>query len=89
MAVVIWHNPKCTTSCKVLAMIRAEGIEPEIIEYVKTPPSGPEIKAVLTEMGMKPRELLRRNATPYDELGLDDETLSDAALVATMPSIPC
>jgi arsenate reductase (glutaredoxin) len=59
--VTIWHNPKCATSRKVLEMIRAEGIEPRVIRYVKTPPSAPEINAVLKEMGLKRRDLLRRS----------------------------
>jgi arsenate reductase len=88
MAVTIWHNPKCATSRKVLEMIRQKGIEPQIIEYVKTPPSGADIKTALREMGLTPRELLRRKGTPYDELGLDDPKLSDAALIAAMAKHP-
>lgn len=86
-SVVIWHNPKCSTSRKVLETIRAQGIEPRIVDYVNTPPSRAEIKAVLTEMGMSPRELLRRRGTPYDELGLDRVT-SDADLIAAMAEHP-
>src|SRR4051812_29272866 len=88
MTVTIWHNPKCATSRKVLEMIRKTGAEPHIVEYIKTPPSAAEIKAALKEMGLKPRELLRRKGTPYDELGLDDPKLSDAALVAAMAKHP-
>jgi arsenate reductase len=84
MSVTIWHNPKCTTSCKVLARIREAGIEPTIVEYVKTPPTAGEIKAALKAMDMTPRALLRRSGTPYDALGLDDESLSDAKLIAAM-----
>ena len=86
--VTIWHNPKCGTSRKVLEMIRAKGIEPAIVDYVKTPPSVADIKAVLKEIGGKPRDLLRRRGTPYDELGLDDATLGDAALIAAMHQHP-
>src|SRR4051794_13520013 len=86
--VTIWHNPKCGTSRKVLEMIRAEGIEPAIVDYVKTPPSVADIKAVLKEIGGEPRDLLRRRGTPYDELGLDDATLGDPALVAAMHEHP-
>jgi arsenate reductase len=86
--VTIWHNPKCGTSRKVLEMIRAKGIEPTIVDYVKTPPSAADIKAVLKEIGGKPRDLLRRRGTPYDELGLDDATLGDAALIAAMHEHP-
>jgi arsenate reductase (glutaredoxin) len=84
----IWHNPNCGTSRKVLEKIRAEGVEPKIVEYVKAPPSVGEIKAVLKEAGLKPRELLRRRGTPYDELGLDDPKLSDVELVAAMHEHP-
>ena len=82
--VTIWHNPKCGTSRKVLEMIRAKGIEPTVVDYVKSPPSVADIKAALKEMGGKPRDLLRRRGTPYDELGLDDAKLGDAALLAAM-----
>jgi len=88
MTVTIWHNPKCSTSRKVLEMIRAEGVEPAIIDYVNNPPSVAEIKSALKEMGAKPRDLLRRRGTPYDGLGLDDETLGDAALIAAMHAHP-
>jgi arsenate reductase len=86
--VTIWHNPKCGTSRKVLEMIRAKGIEPTIVDYVKSPPSVADIKAALEEMGVKPRDLLRRRGTPYDELGLDDAKVGDAALVAAMHAHP-
>jgi arsenate reductase len=88
MSVVIWHNPKCTTSGRVLEMIRATGIEPRVVEYVKTPPSAAEIKAALKEMGLSPRELLRRRGTPYEELGLDDPGKTDAELIAAMAEHP-
>jgi arsenate reductase len=88
MAVTIWHNPKCATSRKVLEMIRRKGVEPQIIEYLKTPPSSADIKTVLKEAGLTARELLRRKGTPYDELGLDDPKLSDAALIAAMAKHP-
>jgi arsenate reductase len=88
MKVTIWHNPKCATSRRVLDMIRAKGHTAEIIEYVKSPPSTAEIKAVLKETGLKPRELIRRRGTPYGDLGLDDPKLSDAALIAAMHENP-
>jgi arsenate reductase (glutaredoxin) len=88
MSVVIWHNPKCTTSGRVLEMIRAIGVEPRVVEYVKTPPTGAEIKAALKEMGLSPRELLRRRGTPYDQLGLDDQGKTDAELIAAMVAHP-
>jgi arsenate reductase len=88
MSVVIWHNPKCATSRKVLDMIRAGGIEPRIVDYVKMPPSAAEIKTVLRDMGMTARELLRRRGTPYDELKLDDRARTEAELIAAMAKHP-
>jgi arsenate reductase (glutaredoxin) len=88
MSVVIWHNPKCATSRKVLELIRAKGVEPRIVDYVKSPPSAAQIKRALAEMGMKPRELLRRRGTPFDELGLDDPKRTDAELIAAMAAHP-
>ena len=88
MSVVIWHNPKCATSRKVLGLIRASGVEPKVVDYVNAAPSVAAIKATLKVMAMKPRDLLRRRGTPYDELGLGDESLSDAALIAAMHAHP-
>src|SRR6516162_6289952 len=88
MTVTIWHNPKCATSRKVLEMIRDAGVTPDIVDYVKTPPSAAAIKTALKAMGMKPRALLRRKGTPYEELGLDDASLSDMALIAAMHEHP-
>jgi arsenate reductase (glutaredoxin) len=88
VSVVIWHNPRCATSRKVLELIRAKGIEPQIVDYVKSPPSAAQIKSALKEMGMKPRELLRQRGTPFEELGLDDPKRTDAALVAAMAAHP-
>jgi arsenate reductase len=88
MVVTIWHNPKCATSRKVLASIRAKGIEPTVVEYLKEPPSAAEIRAVLKEMGIRPRELLRRRGTLYDELGLDNPKWTDSQLIAEMAKHP-
>jgi arsenate reductase len=87
-AVTIWHNPKCATSRKVLAAIRAKGIEPDIVEYLKTPPSAAEIRAALKDMGIGPRALLRRRGTPYDDLGLDQPKWTDSELIAAMARHP-
>lgn len=84
----IFHNPACGTSRNVLAMIRQSGVEPEIIEYLKTPPTREELVALLIAMDMSPRDLLRRKGTPYAELGLDDEGLSDAQLLDAMMTHP-
>ena len=88
MTVTIWHNPKCATSRKVLGLIRAKGIEPKIVEYLKDPPSTGEIKAALKEMGIGPRALLRRRGTPYDDLGLDKPKWTDPELIAAMVRHP-
>lgn len=88
MTVTIWHNPKCGTSRKVLAAIRARGIEPRIVEYLKEPPSAAEIRAALKEMGIGPRQLLRRRGTPYDDLGLDKPKWTDPELIAAMAKHP-
>ena len=88
MTVTIWRNPKCATSRKVLGLIRAKGIEPKIVEYLKDPPTAAEIRAALKEMGTGPRELLRRRGTPYDDLGLDQPKWTDAELIAAMVKHP-
>jgi arsenate reductase len=88
MSIVIWHNPNCGTSRTVLETIRARGVEPTIVEYVKNPPSAAEIKAALKAMGMRPRDLLRRKGTPYDELKLDDPKRGDDELIAAMTKHP-
>ena len=84
----IYHNPNCGTSRNVLALIRNAGIEPEIIEYLETPPDRDTLLALLTVMQMGPRQLLRRKGTPYDALGLDDPGLSDEALIDAMLAYP-
>lgn len=86
--IAIYHNPKCATSRKVLQMMRDARIEPAVIEYLKTPPTRAELIDLLRRMGMKPRDLLRRRGTPYDELGLDDPAKSDAALIDAMLAHP-
>ncbi|MGE0586124.1 MAG: arsenate reductase (glutaredoxin) [Flavobacteriaceae bacterium] len=88
MSVTIYHNPACGTSRNTLAMIRQSGVEPTIVEYLKTPPSRAELVALIADMRMPVRELLRRKGTPYDDLGLDDETLTDEALIDAMMEHP-
>jgi arsenate reductase len=82
--VVIYHNPACSTSRKVLGMLREAGTEPRIVEYLKTPPSRAELFDLLRHMDMKPRALLRRRGTPYDQLGLADPAKTDDALIDAM-----
>ena len=88
MTVTIWHNPKCSTSRKVLDAIRVRGVAPKIVLYAETPPSEREIKAVLKDAGLSPRDLLRRKGTPYDDLHLANPKLTDAALIAAMHKHP-
>jgi arsenate reductase (glutaredoxin) len=84
----IYHNPNCGTSRKVLGMLRDAGLEPTVIEYLKTPPSRAELVSLLDRMGMTPRQILRRKGTPYDELGLDDPAKSDDALIDAILAHP-
>ena len=86
--VVIYHNPECGTSRNALAMIRNAGIEPHVVEYLKTPPSREMLVQLIERADIAPRQLLREKGTPYAELGLDDETLSDDVIVDAMMAHP-
>ena len=86
--VVIYHNPACGTSRNTLAMIRNSGVEPEIIEYLKTPPSRQKLAALVAAMSVSVRDVLRRKGTPYDELGLDDPKWTDDQLLDLMIEHP-
>lgn len=88
MSITIYHNPACGTSRNTLAMIRQSGEEPEIIEYLKSPPSRETLLALLRAMNMTARDLLRRKGTPYDALGLDDPKWTDEELVEFMGAHP-
>jgi arsenate reductase len=88
MTITIYHNPKCGTSRNTLAMIRQSGEEPEIVEYLKTPPSREKLAELIGQMGISPRDLLRRKGTPYDELDLDDPKWSDDELIDFMIEHP-
>jgi arsenate reductase len=86
--ITIFHNPACGTSRNVLAMIRASGEEPRVVEYLKTPPSGAEIMAMVRAAGLTLRQALREKGTPYAELGLGDPALSDDQLLAAIAEHP-
>ena len=86
--VIIYHNPACGTSRNTLAMIRNAGIEPHVVEYLKTPPSRALLVVLIDRAGMRPRDLLREKGTPYAELGLGDASLSDDALLSAMMAHP-
>ena len=80
-AITIYHNPACGTSRNTLALIRNSGIEPEVIEYLKTPPTKAKLLQLLAAMGITARELLREKGTPYAELGLNDTKWTDDELL--------
>jgi arsenate reductase (glutaredoxin) len=86
--VVIYHNPDCGTSRNTLALIRNTGCEPHIVEYLKSPPSRALLVEMIGKAGMLARALLREKGTPYADLGLDDETLPDDALIDAMMAHP-
>lgn len=86
--ITIYHNADCGTSRNTLAMIRNAGIEPRVIEYLKTPPSRAELTELLRQLGLTPRQLLREKGTPFAELGLDDPALTDDQLIDAMMDHP-
>jgi arsenate reductase len=86
--IIIYHNPECGTSRNTLGMIRNAGIEPHVIEYLKTPPSRALLLQLIERAGLHPRALLREKGTPYAELGLSDMSLSDEALIDAMMAHP-
>ena len=86
--ITIYHNPNCGTSRNVLALIRNSGVEPEIVEYLKTPPGRDKLIALVAQLGIPVRELLRQKGTPYDELQLGNPALSDDALMDAMVAHP-
>lgn len=88
MSLTIYHNPACGTSRNTLAMIRQSGEEPEIIEYLKTPPDRARLLALIQAMGISVRKLLREKGTPYAELGLADPKWSDEQLIDFMLAYP-
>jgi arsenate reductase len=88
MDVIIYHNPNCGTSRNTLAMIRNAGIEPHVVEYLKTPPSRPLLKQLIARMGISVRDLLREKGTPFGELGLGNPDVSDDDLLDAMMQHP-
>lgn len=88
MAVTIYHNPSCGTSRNTLALIRNAGIEPTIIEYLKSPPARQELKDLIRRAGLTVREAIREKGTPYAKLGLDDMSLTDEQLFDAMEAHP-
>lgn len=88
MAIVIYHNPACGTSRNTLAMVRQSGEEPEVIEYLKSPPARIRLVELIAAMGITPRQLLREKGTPYAELGLNDPKWTDDDLIDFMMAHP-
>lgn len=87
-AVTIYHNPDCGTSRNVLGLIRNAGIEPQVIEYLKTPPTRDELAGLIRRAGLSVRDALRRKGTPHDALGLGDPSLTDDRLLDAMVAHP-
>ena len=88
MTVTIYHNPACGTSRNVLGLIKNSGETPEIIEYLKTPPSRAELVDLIARMGVPVRDVIRQKGTPYAELGLDNPALTDVELIDAMLAHP-
>jgi arsenate reductase (glutaredoxin) len=88
MPVTVYHNPACGTSRTVLEIIRSAGEEPQVIEYLKQPPSREELQAIIDRIGLPIRDIMRRTGSPYDELGLDNPKWTDAQLIDFMLEHP-
>jgi arsenate reductase (glutaredoxin) len=88
IAVTIYHNPACGTSRNTLALIRNAGVEPTVIEYLKTPPDRATLESLIQRMGIRPADLLRQKGTPYAELGLGAAHWTDAQLIDQMLAHP-
>ena len=88
MRVTIYHNPKCTKSSETLELLRAQGIKPAIIEYLRNPPDKATLRKILRMLKLGPRDLMRKKEAIYKEAGLDRENLSDDALVTAMVRNP-
>jgi arsenate reductase len=88
MEVRIYHNPACGTSRKVLAALKAAGYEPQVIEYLKTPPNPAALKDLLRRMGKNVRDILRKRGTPYEKLGLNNPDLSEDEIFAAIAKHP-
>ncbi len=86
--VTIYHNPRCSKSRQTLALIEEKGISPEVVLYLDTPPSPQTLTTLLKKLGLSARELLRNNEADYKTLGLDDDSLSEAALIQAMSENP-
>jgi len=88
MSVTLYHNPRCSKSRQALQLLREHGVEPEIVEYLKTPPDVAALTGILERLGMEPRELMRTKEAEYRELGLDDPALTREQLIQAMVTHP-
>lgn len=88
MSVKIYHNPRCSKSRETLKLLEEKGLQPEVVEYLKHPPTTEELTDILNKLGLQPRQLMRTQEAEYKENGLDDKSLSDAELIAAMIRIP-
>lgn len=88
MSITIYHNPRCSKSRQTLALLQDRGMEPVVIEYLKTPPEAATLKKILSRLGMQPRELMRKKEAVYKDKGLDHPGLSDDELIAAMINDP-
>ena len=88
MSVTIYHNPRCSKSRQTLQLLRDKGIEPNIVEYLSTPPSPAELADILDRLGLEPRDLMRKNEAEYGEAGLDNPELSREELIQRMVDYP-
>ncbi|MBS4050450.1 MAG: arsenate reductase (glutaredoxin) [Methylomonas sp.] len=88
MSVKIYHNPRCSKSRETLKLLEEKGIQPDVVEYLKHPPTTEELTDILNKLGLQPRQLMRTQEAEYKENGLDDKSLSDAELIAAMIRIP-
>jgi arsenate reductase len=88
MTITIYHNPRCSKSRETLKLIEARGLNPVIVDYLKTPPTAAELKSILKTLGLKPDALLRKSEPVYAELRLQDRKLDDGALIALMVENP-
>jgi arsenate reductase len=88
MPVTIYHNPRCSKSREALSLLRGQGVDPQVVEYLKDPPSVEVLTDLLARLGLEPRALMRRKEPEYAELGLDDPGLSRDALIAVMVAHP-
>ena len=88
MPVTLFHNPRCSKSRQTLELLRNRGIEPTVVEYLKTPPDAAQLEEILRQLGIEPRDLMRKTEAAYKEAGLDDPTLDQAKLIAGMVAHP-